>query len=165
MHSPHANFPPPQLNETYLSTPQNVFQYNSHYHPHHYIWKYFMVLQLTLQVLGKTWVVKHKLSGSSHYKHICCKACRLLNLIRHIVSPLKKRLYNSLVRSNSTYCSQLWRPQLVRTLWLKWVTKWFQRCLWRKDLTKMRDLTKMKDKNIKFWKFSLNRHTNGKLWA
>ena len=160
MHNPHASFPLHSWMKLISQHPKMCFSiiliiilttiYEN---------TLLMVLQLTLQILGKTWVVNHKFTWSSHYNHICCKACRLLNLIRHIVSPLKKRLYNSLVRSNSTYRSQLWRPQLVRTLWLKWVTKWFQRCLWRKDLTKMRD------KNIKFWKFSLNRHTNGKLWV
>ena len=66
-------------------------------------------------------VVNSNLNWSSHYNYICCKAYRSLNLIKCIISPLapisiKKRLYISLVRSQLSYCSQLWRPQSVKDI-------------------------------------------------
>lgn len=52
---------------------------------------------------------------------ISSKAYKLLGLLRRSFSgscsiPAKKLLYTSLVRSQLTYCSQLWRPQLLKTM-------------------------------------------------
>ena len=66
-------------------------------------------------------IVKDDLSWSDHYNHICSKAYRSLNLIRRTVtsnSPMKvkKQLYISLVRSHLCYCSQIWRPCLIKDI-------------------------------------------------
>ena len=61
------------------------------------------------------------LSWSSHYQKISSRAYQTLYLIRctffatsHI--EVKKLLYLSLVRSHLTYCSQLWRPSLIKDI-------------------------------------------------
>ena len=60
------------------------------------------------------------LSWSIHYNHICSKAYAALNLIRRTITTssinVKKQLYLSLVRSQLTYCSQLWRPRLLKDI-------------------------------------------------
>ena len=66
-------------------------------------------------------LVKDDLSWSDHYNHICSKAYRSLNLIRRSVTsstPMKtkKQLYISLVRCHLCYCSQIWRPCLIKDI-------------------------------------------------
>ena len=66
-------------------------------------------------------IVSNNLSWFDHYDHICIKAYRALNMIRRVLpanssTALKKRLYVSLVRSHLTYCSQLWRPRLIKDI-------------------------------------------------
>ena len=61
------------------------------------------------------------LSWSNHYNKICLKAYKSLNLIRPTLPPnsstkLKTQVYFSLVKSHMSYCSQLWRPQLIRDI-------------------------------------------------
>ena len=64
--------------------------------------------------------VNNSLSFEHHYKSICNKAYQCLYMIRrslHLHSApteTKKQLYLSLVRSKLTYCSQLWRPLLIK---------------------------------------------------
>ena len=63
------------------------------------------------------------LSWSHHYNHILAKAYRQLGLIRRTFSSsvsvrAKKLLYISLVRSQLTYCSQIWRPHLIKDILL-----------------------------------------------
>ena len=58
------------------------------------------------------------LSWSNHYCMISSRAYRQLGLIRRCFSSstpvkVKKLLYTSLVRSQLTYCSQVWRPRFV----------------------------------------------------
>ena len=55
------------------------------------------------------------LSWTHHYQQIITKAYQKLGLIRHTFSSLipahtKQLLYLSLIRSQLTYCSQIWRP-------------------------------------------------------
>ena len=62
---------------------------------------------------------KNDLTWTDHYNYICSKAYRSLNLIRRTISvssstKTKKFLYLSLVRSQLTYCSQLWRLILIQ---------------------------------------------------
>ena len=62
----------------------------------------------------------HNLTWTEHYKHITAKAYDTLGLLRRTFKTnniqAKKHLYISLVRSQLLYCSQLWRPQLIRDI-------------------------------------------------
>ena len=60
-------------------------------------------------------LLSSNLSWSDHYNCICSKAYRALNLIRRTIPArfsllIKKALYLSLIHSNLSYCSQIWRP-------------------------------------------------------
>lgn len=72
----------------------------------------------TFRDLGVT--VSGNLSWSNHINQLCSKAYASLHLIRRTISSssvtLKKQLYFLLVRSKLTYCSQLWRPRLVKDI-------------------------------------------------
>ena len=64
-------------------------------------------------------LVAQDLSWDSHYKLISGKAYKMLGLIRRSFSvscPIsaRRKLYNSLVRSQLLYCSQIWRPSLIK---------------------------------------------------
>lgn len=62
----------------------------------------------------------HNLTWTEHYKHITAKVYNTLGLLRRTFktnnTQVKKQLYISLVRSQLLYCSQLWRPQLIRDI-------------------------------------------------
>ena len=66
--------------------------------------------------------VQKNLSWSDHIATACTKAYKSLYLIRRTLSnlpspsSLKLHLYKSLIRSKLFYCSQLWRPQLLRDI-------------------------------------------------
>ena len=65
--------------------------------------------------------IANNLSWSLHYNLISSKAYRALNLIRRTISmksetSTKKSLYITLVRSQVTYCSQVWRPNLIKDI-------------------------------------------------
>ena len=66
--------------------------------------------------------ISSDLSWTNHINQICAKAYRTLQFIRrsiHSQSPsqdLKRCLYITLVRSKLTYCSQLWRPHLIKDI-------------------------------------------------
>ena len=64
-------------------------------------------------------IVKNDLSWTEHYNIICRKAYQSLNLIRRtfkqtMTTQVKRCLYLTLVRSHLAYCSQIWRPRLVK---------------------------------------------------
>ena len=68
-------------------------------------------------------IVSSNLSWSDHYNYICSKAYSSIYLIRrsfssNVPTATKKQLYLSLVRSKLSYCSQLWRPQLIKDILL-----------------------------------------------
>jgi len=58
-------------------------------------------------------------SWSAHYNAISTKVYQTLGLIRRTFKincyEAKKQLYLALVRLQISYCSQLWRPQLIKT--------------------------------------------------
>jgi len=61
------------------------------------------------------------LEWSTHHDIILSKAYKILGLIRRTFSPLiqpltKTQLYVSLVRSQLTYCSSIWRPHLIKDI-------------------------------------------------
>ena len=60
------------------------------------------------------------LSWSQHYQLITSKAYKTLGLLRRTFTgnstQAKKLLYISLVRSQLLYCSQLWRPHLIKDI-------------------------------------------------
>ena len=60
------------------------------------------------------------LSWSQHYQLITSKAYKTLGLLRRTFTgnstQAKKLLYISLVRSQLLYCSQLWRPYLIKDI-------------------------------------------------
>ena len=62
------------------------------------------------------------LSWSKHYGYILSKAYQQLGLLRRTFSTsfvdTKRQLYLSFVRSQLTYCSQLWRPHLTKDILL-----------------------------------------------
>ena len=64
-------------------------------------------------------ILQQDLGWHKHYDSISAKAYRQLGLLRRTFSSsnsvyTKKKLYLSLVRSQLLYCSQLWRPMLVK---------------------------------------------------
>ena len=65
-------------------------------------------------------IVSDDLSWSDHYKFISSKAYSQLSLVKRCFknasTSVKKLLYISLVRSKITYCSQLWRPMLIKDI-------------------------------------------------
>ncbi len=63
-------------------------------------------------------LVQRSLNWSNHHNNISAKAYAILSQLKRNFSPAnsqftKKNLYKSLVRSQLTYCSQLWHPMLV----------------------------------------------------
>ena len=67
-------------------------------------------------------LLQTSLNWSNHYDHICCKAYRVLSLLRRSFSSTnsiftkKSFSYISLVRFQLTYCSQIWRPALIKDI-------------------------------------------------
>lgn len=62
-------------------------------------------------------IMSADLSWSKHHHHIISKAYASLGLIRHTFhSSSKRQLYLSLVRSQLTYSSPVWRPHLIKDM-------------------------------------------------
>ena len=66
-------------------------------------------------------LISGNLSWTSHYELICSRAYRMLGLLRRVFSATvcvsaKKNLYTSLVRSQLSYCSMIWRPNLIKDI-------------------------------------------------
>ena len=64
-------------------------------------------------------LVSANLSWSDHINSICSNAYKSFYFIRRSISSLsttdlRRQLYLTLVRSNMVYCSQLWRPFLIK---------------------------------------------------
>ena len=92
--------------------------------PHTFIPEYLLYnlkLEVSKQHRDLGIIINNNLSWSSHYDYICLQAYKSLNLVRRTMSlsssiSLKKQLYLALVRSKITYCSQLWRPHLLKDI-------------------------------------------------
>ena len=72
-----------------------------------------------LQNLGI--IVDEKLSWSKHYNHTSLMAYPSLQVVGKFISPsapihIKTHLHIILVRSQLTYCSQLWQPRLIKDI-------------------------------------------------
>ena len=66
-------------------------------------------------------VLSDDLSWSLHYEQLSKRAYQMLGLLRRtftssIPSQSKKLLYLSLIRSRLMYCSQVWRPRLIKDI-------------------------------------------------
>jgi len=66
-------------------------------------------------------IMSSDLSWREHMKNILSRAYKTLNLIQRLFSTghspqTKKILYLSLVRSQLKYCSQIWRPHLLKDI-------------------------------------------------
>ena len=78
---------------------------------------------ITSQLLHKDLgvIISSNLSWDNHYKYIIPKSYKMLGLLRRCFSEfhslaVKKTLYLSLVRSQITYCSVIWRPYLIKDI-------------------------------------------------
>ena len=63
-------------------------------------------------------IISANLDWKDHYQHLTASAYRMLGLLRRHFSiknsvEAKKTLYISIIRSRLTYCSPLWRPDLI----------------------------------------------------
>ena len=66
-------------------------------------------------------VLSDNLSWDKHYKSISARAYKILGLIRRTIdsthsTSVKASLYISLVRSQLLYCTQVWRPHLMKDI-------------------------------------------------
>ena len=66
-------------------------------------------------------IVSDDLSWSLHYEQLSKRAYQMLGLLRRTFTPSissqsKKLLYLSLIRSRLMYCSQVWRPRLIKDI-------------------------------------------------
>ena len=65
-------------------------------------------------------LVTSDLSWSKHINSICSNAYKALHFIRRSISTtspsLRLRIYLSLVRSKLSFCSQIWRPRLIKDI-------------------------------------------------
>ena len=66
-------------------------------------------------------LISDDLSWSAHYDLLCSRAYKILGLLRRVFNNVfaiaaKKHLYISLVRSQLTYCSVVWRPHLIKDI-------------------------------------------------
>ena len=66
-------------------------------------------------------ILHRNLNWTNHYEHICSTSYRILGLLKRTFSSyssvlVKKKLYLSLVRSQLSYGSQLWRPALIKDI-------------------------------------------------
>ena len=66
-------------------------------------------------------LLQSNLNRSNQYNLMCSKAYKVLNLVRRSFSSsnsvvTRRSLYISLVRSQKSYCSQFWRPLLIKDI-------------------------------------------------
>lgn len=66
-------------------------------------------------------LLQSNLNWASQYNLMCSKAYKVLNMVRRSFSSsnsvvTRRSLYIALVRSQMSYCSQLWRPLLIKDI-------------------------------------------------
>ena len=66
-------------------------------------------------------LISDDLSWSAHYDLLCSRAYKIIGLLRRVFNNVfaiaaKKHLYISLVRSQLTSCSVVWRPHLIKDI-------------------------------------------------
>ena len=66
-------------------------------------------------------IVSNNITWDKHYEYIIARAYKILGLIRRTFSVsqyslAKAKLYTTLVRSQLTYCTQLWSPHLMKDI-------------------------------------------------
>ena len=66
-------------------------------------------------------IVSNNITWDKHYEYIIARAYKILGLIRRTFSVshyslAKAKLYTTLVHSQLTYCTQLWRPHLMKDI-------------------------------------------------
>ena len=65
-------------------------------------------------------MVTNNLNWTPHHNHIIAKCYKMLGLLRRTFTTnnvdAKRKLYLSLVRSQMMYCSQIWRPFLIKDI-------------------------------------------------
>ena len=66
-------------------------------------------------------LISGNLPWTNHYDHICSRAYRMLGLLRRVFSATvcmidKNNLYTSLIWSQMSYCSMIWRPNLIKDI-------------------------------------------------
>ena len=98
-----------------LSLPNLSFQLYSEFHLGN------DVIKITSEHKDLGILVTSNLCWSSHITSICGKSYASLALIKKSLPSwskvsIKRSLYISLVRSKLTYCSQIWRPSLIKDI-------------------------------------------------
>ena len=117
------------LNQLSIWSTINCLLFNGSKSVHLHFWKQFGLHQYNINGKTVTTADQHKdlgiiissnLTFSLHYKTISAKAYKMLGLLRRAFEThstiVKKKLYLSLVRSQLTYCSQIWRPFLHKDI-------------------------------------------------
>ena len=117
------------LNQLSIWSTINCLLFNGNKSVHLHFWKQFGVHQYNINGKTVTTADQHKdlgiiissnLTFSLHYETISAKAYKMLGLLRRAFEThstiVKKKLYLSLVRSQLTYCSQIWRPFLHKDI-------------------------------------------------
>ena len=117
------------LNQPSIWSTTNCLLFNESKLIHLHFWKQFGIHQNNINGKTVTTADQHKdlgiiissnLNFSLHHETISAKAYRMLKLLRRTfvthTTIVKKKLYLSLIRSQLTYCSQIWQPFLCKDI-------------------------------------------------
>ena len=113
------------MNQLSIWSTTNCLLFNESKSTHIHFWNQFGTHQYNINGKAVTTSDQHKdlgifissnLNFSLHHETVSSKAYRMLGLLRTTFvthsTIVKKKLYLSLIRSQLTYCSQIWRPFL-----------------------------------------------------
>ena len=117
------------LNQLSIWSTTNCLLFNESKSTHLHFWNQFGTHQYNINGKAVTTSDQHKdlgifissnLNFSLHHETVSSKAYRMLGLLRRTFvthsTIVKKKLYLSLIRSQLTYCSQIWRPFLRKDI-------------------------------------------------